>query len=242
MANIAYTDVIRSISYDTSYILSSIIKLYLEGEDRIEVDVTYSLGGFYERSKEYPVLQPLKKFDVFPQKPDVEKLGKFEKWSLKSNSVKSILCDLPFIISKGPSLEKEQNADNKSNIIHQRYFSFYPKQEMFKTYYWFMMEAYRCLRPSGILIMKCQRTISGGVNIDMPCIVYAYGHKLGFRHLDRFTLLSKNRLHSGRIKTQIHSRSYESSFLVFRKPDGSAKDDPLDFWDFGTFPTRHRRR
>ena len=40
---------------------------------------------------------------------------------------------------------------------------------------------------------------------------------IGFDEIDDFILIAKNRIHSGKIKKQQHSRRYESHFQVFKK-------------------------
>jgi len=239
MGKIEYSNVIRSCSYDKNYILFNILQLYNGGQD-VQLDPTFSKGGFYNKSKEYPVNEPALKYDLFPVRDDVLPLEKWKKWPFKSKSIQSLIIDLPFIISQGPSLMNE-SADNKSNIISRRYNSFYPKEEMFKTYWWYLMEAYRILKPSGICILKTQRTISGGRLIAMPEATFMYANKLGFNILDKFTLIARNRLISGKVKQQIHSRSYDSQYFVFQRPNNQASTQPIDYFDFGIFPTRHKR-
>ena len=227
MAKIKYDDVIRSVSYDKNELLFNILKLYNNG-DTFDCDPTYSKGGFYNQSVKYPIPEPKFKFDCFPVEgiDGVEKIQPFGKWSLKNKSIQSICIDLPFVIS--PVLDYNQ-IDKKKSIIARRFNSYYPREEMFKSYQWFMMEAYRVLKPNGICVWKTQRTISGGKCLMTPEYSWLIAEQTGFTTLDRFTLIARNRLWSGQIKEQQHSRSFDSQFYVFRKPDGTSKTAPINY-------------
>ena len=237
MGKIEYKDVIKSVSYDKSELIYNILKLHNESED-IECDPTYSKGGFYSKSSKWVVNPPKYKYDVYPVIEGVEKIEPFTKWSLKPKSIKSIIIDLPFTISTGKSLEMN---NRKKNIIHRRFNSFYPKEDMFKTYYWFLLEAHRVLKHGGICILFTQRTVSGGKLLATPEMCWMFAEKIGFYTIDKFTLIARNRLHSGQIKQQQHSRSWDSVFWVFQKQDGTSKTKQIDYFDFGIFPTKHKR-
>lgn len=53
--------------------------------------------------------------------------------------------------------------------------------------------------------------------MNTPEITWMLAESLGFDCLDSFFLIAKNRLISGKIKNQEHSRSYTSTFYVFKK-------------------------
>ena len=207
--------VIRSTSFNQNEILHNIILLHNNGEP-FYADITYSAGKFFEQSKKYYVPQPVLKMDVFPQFEDVIKIEPFGKLPLEDNSIPSLLIDLPFIISP-PNAPSTKTNKEKTNIIMNRFFSFYPKEEMFKSYYHFISEGYRVLQNNGICVLKTQASVSGATQLFMPEYSWLVAQQCGFYVLDQFFLISRNRLHSGRIVKQEHARKYTSTFYVFKK-------------------------
>jgi hypothetical protein len=215
---INYNDVIKSIGENQHEILYNILKLYNNGEDCECDPPTYSKGGFYNQSKEFVINPPKYKFDVYPIVDGVEKIEPLGKFPLDDNSIQSINIDLPFVISVGPSLNEPYDKEKKNNIIHRRFTGYYPVQTMFESYSHFLEEAFRVLKPGGICVFKTQRTISGSITYLTPEYSWLCASQIGFYTLDRFTLLAKSRLISGKIKKQQHSRSFDSQFYVFQKP------------------------
>jgi hypothetical protein len=67
-----------------------------------------------------------------------------------------------------------------------------------------------------------------------PEMSWMFAEQMGFYTIDRFTLIAKNRLWSGKIKKQEHSRSFDSQFYVFQKYDGTAKTRQLDYFYWQT--------
>jgi hypothetical protein len=217
-----YNSVIKSVSENQHEILYNILKLYNNGKS-FECDPTYSEGGFYEKNKDFWIEKPQYKFDAFPLSDEVTKIEPLGSFPLDDNSIESINIDLPFVISVGPSLNQPFDKEKKNNIIHRRFCGYYPVQEMFKSYYHFIEEAYRVLKPGGICVFKTQRTISGSITYMTPYYSWMVAEQLGFYTLDCFTLVAKARLISGKIKQQQHSRSFDSQFLVFQKPGNKTK-------------------
>lgn len=236
MGIIDYKDVVRSISYDQHEILYNIMQMHNNGEP-FECDITYSSGKFYGRykidtlngeKKEIEIPYPRLKYDVCPQFEDVIKITDGESLPIDSDSINSIVIDLPFVVSphNAPSVVNGTNS-NKSNIIFKRFSSYYPWYTMPQSYEHWLSEAYRVLKNNGICIFKTQSTISGGKNIMMPYFSWMVAEKCGFYTLDEFIILAKNRLHSGKIKKQEHARKFHSHFFVFKK---STKDKPLNYF------------
>ena len=179
-------------------------------------DITYSTGKFYEQSRKFYVPQPLIKMDVFPQMEDVIQIYPMEKLPLENNSIPSLVIDLPFIVAPTDSPSTKINKE-KTNIIQNRFSSYYPKEEMFKSYHHFINEAYRVLENNGILVFKTQATVSAATQLFLPEYSWLVAQQCGFYVLDQFFLISKNRLHSGKIEKQQHARKYTSTFFVFKK-------------------------
>ena len=150
--------------------------------------------------------------DVFPLKEDVIKIEPFKALPLEDNSIQSMVIDLPFVIAP-----KHTKSNNGSNIIRDRFSSFYPLQEMFDNYQFWIKEAYRVLKEDGILVFKTQATITSAKQIMTPEFSWLLATQCGFYTLDQFFLLAKQRLQSGKIKKQQHARKYTSTLYVFKK-------------------------
>ena len=232
--------VIKNINTDQHRILADIMALYCpQGYD---CDPTYSIGNFYGNfswkndfgeNEEYEIPQPKYKFDVCPQAEGVEKFEPMCAIPLENNSISSMVVDMPFVISVGPSMF---NDDPSSNMISKRFSCFYPVAELVKNYYHILSEAYRILDNDGILVWKCQRTITGSKALNSPEMSWMFAESLGFDCIDQFFLKGKSRLISGKIKQQQHSRSYVSVFYVFKK----SRKKKIDYLSPFDEETRHK--
>ena len=166
--------------------------------------------------------------DVFPQMEDVIEIDPLGSLPMGNNSIPSLVIDLPFIIT--PTDSASTKMDNKKiSIIQKRFSSYYPKEDMFKSYHHFINEAYRVLQNGGICVFKTQAVVSGGTQLFLPEYSWLVAQQCGFYILDQFFLISKNRLHSGKIEKQQHARKYTSTFFVFKKINKK-----VDYFKWGT--------
>lgn len=222
-------DVIKSISYNQHEILYNIMRMHNEGRP-FDCDMTYSIGNFYgdfnitdTNGEEIRVTihQPKYKFDVCPQTEDTVKIEPEGDLPLEDGSIESIVIDLPFVISCGPSMQTPDYDENgkkvKNNLISRRFACYYPVANLLKSYKHWIENAYRVLKEDGILVFKCQNTITGSKFLATPYYSRLIAESVGFDTLDEFILLAKNRLISGKVIKQQHARSYHSYFLVFKK-------------------------
>lgn len=224
-----YQDTIKSISYDQHEILHNIMLLHNNGE-AFECDPTFSIGNFYgsftikkdngtEENIEIPI--PKYRYDVSPQVEGVEKIEPLGPIPLPDNSVSSVCIDLPFVISCGPSMTTpdydEEGNKVRNNLISRRFAAYYPVAQLLESYKHWIEEAYRILKPDGILVFKTQATVTGSKFLNTPYYSRLIAESNGFDSLDEFILLAKNRLVSGKVKNQQHARSFHSYFLVFKK-------------------------
>ncbi len=202
-------DLIKSISYDQGEIIRNILKLH-SPTGKIDCDPTYSIGNFYKNTG---VIPPQYKFDIRPQLDDVE-YGDSRCLSLSDESIYCLMFDPPFLATTGASLtEKDDN-----NKINKR-FGVYPNEkELHQFYIDSLIEAYRVLKPNGILIFKCQDKISSGKQYMTHCFIWQEAIKLGFYPKDLFILLAKNRIVANwQLKNQKNARKFHSYFWVFKK-------------------------
>lgn len=216
-------EVIKSTSYNQHEILYNIMKLYNNSEP-FDCDMTYSKGNFYGNFKinkndneivEFEIPSPKYKFDVYPQTEDTIKIEPLKPLPLEDGSIGSMVYDPPFVIA--PKECKSMKDPKKgSNLIQKRFSSFYPLTELFETYYFHLTEFKRVLKNDGIVVFKCQDTISARKQICTPSFVWFLCECLGLTVIDKFVLNSKNRLISGKHTKQEHSRRYESYFLVIK--------------------------
>lgn len=218
---------IKSLSFDQHEILYNIMQLHNNGEP-FECDITYSKGAFYGdftitdlkgNKKDITIPKPKYCCDVVPQQEDTIKIEPLGKLPFEDESIKSIVFDPPFVISIGPSLNGpaiDENG-NKNNIIARRFASYYPVNQLLDSYYHWMEEFNRVLKPNGIIVVKTQQTITGSKSLNSPNYLWFLGNCLGLDTIDTFVLGSKARLISGKVKKQGHARRFECEFQVFKK-------------------------
>ena len=220
-----YNEVIKSTSYNQHEILKNIQILHNNGNE-YECDMTYSSGKFYGEFevkdeegniRKFSIKEPKYKFDVCPQFDDVVKINPNDKLPLEDNSIESIVIDLPFVISPHTAPSVVNGSNERSNLIFKRFSSYYPVSEMFKSYTHWLEEAFRVLKNGGICVFKCQNTISGSIFYCTEEYSWMEAQRIGFYVLDRFTLLAKARLISGKVRNQQHARNFSSVFWVFKK-------------------------
>ena len=109
-------NIIRSISFDQTEIISNILKLHCNGA-RIDLDPTYSIGNFYETG----IRAPKFKFDISPRTTDTIKADA-SFLPIKDNSMKLIIFDPPFVAGS--------RKDGKPGIIKDR-FVYFDTEEKF---------------------------------------------------------------------------------------------------------------
>ena len=224
-----YSEVIKSIGYDQHEILYNIMQMHNGGKP-FDCDMTYSIGNFYGKFnvkdsngeiREINIPAPKYKYDVCPQVDGVEKIEPLGPLPLEDESIDSIVIDLPFVISCGPSINTPDYDENgnkvRNNLISRRFACYYPVAQLLESYKHWIEEAYRVLKPCGIMTFKTQATITGSKLLHTPYYSRLIAESIGFDSYDEFILLAKNRLVSGKVKKQQHARSFHSYFLVFKK-------------------------
>ena len=199
---------VKSVSYDQAEIIRNIIKLHVPG-GKIDCDPTYSIGAFYNGTG---IAEPEYRFDINPQIRGVVKANAAHL-PLDNESISCMILDPPFLATKGRSLEEKQG-----NRINLR-FGVYPDEVSLHQFYAdAISEAYRILKPNGILIFKCQDKVSSGKQYMSHVYIINTAVNTGFYPKDMFILIAKNRIVANwQVRNQIHARKYHCYFLVFQK-------------------------
>lgn len=200
---------IKSTSYNQQEIINNILELYVPSKT-IDVDVTYSKGGFYKKGI---VKEPNLKFDLFPQTKDTIKADS-RFLPLKDESVDCVIFDPPFLATTGPSLTNGCSG----NKMARRFGVFNNERDLITYYYLSLKEISRTLTNKGILIFKCQDKISSGRQYWNHNTVHTMALTTGLEAEDLFICLAKNRLVAKwQLDNQKHARKFHSYFWVFKK-------------------------
>lgn len=199
-------DIISSISYDQTEIINNILEIHVPNK-MIDLDMCYSKGYFYKNGK---IPQPIHKIDLIPQVEDCIEMD-CSNTSFENESMSCIMFDPPFLATQGKSLE------NKTGIITSRFGCYKNMPELYEFYEKALKESHRLLNDGGILIFKCQDTVSGGKQWMSHCYIHNMAVKLGFYPIDLFVLLSKSRINPSWWGKSKHSRKYHCYFWVFKK-------------------------
>ena len=130
-----------------------------------------------------------------------------------------MILDPPFLATTGKSLKDGTD----SNKLNKRFGVFTDEVSLHQCYVDMLEEAYRVLKPKGILIFKCQDKVSSGKQYMSHVFVMNEAAKIGFYPKDLFILLAKNRLVADWQKNQKHARKFHCYFWVFQKDGPTIK-------------------
>jgi hypothetical protein len=189
---------IKSISFDQNEIIQNIIALHT---GPIQADVTFGMGNFYKKG----ILRPEFCFDLSPRVPGVIPADVC-RLPLADASLKSVMFDPPFMARTGPGATFKARFGELVGTI----------KDLWNFYFQAMKEIHRVLVPGGWLVFKCQDGVLSGVNNFTHAEIYAIVKCLGFKPVDLFILLAKNRMNHPDHHRQLHARKYHSYFWVFR--------------------------
>lgn len=197
-------DIIKSISFDEGEIIRSIQELHCP--NWFEVDPCYSIGRFYEA---FGIPKPKFRFDINPQVIGVEQANA-NKLPFDDDSVNSIMFDPPFLAG--------ENAEGKNvGITCSRFSQFKYMENLWSWYDECVHEYSRILKHGGILVFKCQDTVSSAKQYFSHCHVMNMAVKAGFYPKDLFILLAKSRIIGGNHEIQQHARKFHCYYWVFEK-------------------------
>ena len=194
--------------YNSNYdVIKNIMSLYKI--DCFDLDCTYSKGNFW---KDLPT--PLNKSDIYPINDTVVEASS-ENLPFADGSMKSIMYDPPFVIA-GKSYKENKEG---SSIIAKRFEGYTNYKELQENYFNSLKELYRVCAKDGVVVMKCQDTVSGGKQHFSHVMIMNMAYQIGFYPRDMFILVNNVRINSFGTKwtKQEHARKYHSYFWVFEK-------------------------
>ena len=206
---------VKSIYSTNDDVISNIMKLY--NIEQFDLDCTYSSGNFWKNLK-----GPKIKTDLFPKNDTIIQADS-ENLPFEDGSMTSIMYDPPFVIA-GKSYRENKEG---SSIIAKRYEGYESYSHLTRNYYNTLKELYRITEKGGIVVFKCQDTVSGGKNHFTHCLVMNMAVHIGFYPRDMFVLHNNVRINSFGTKwtKQEHARKYHSYFWVFEKIKPRVKYD-----------------
>lgn len=208
------SELVKSIGYDQGEIIRNILRLHVP-EGRIDCDPTYSTGAFYNGTDVEP---PALRFDIKPQAEGVVEADA-RHLPLEDSSISCMMLDPPFLATKGRSL-----TEGNGNRINRRFGVYPDEKSLHQCYADMLREAYRILKPGGILIFKCQDKVSSGKQYLSHVFIINTAVATGFYPKDLFVLLTKNRLVADwQMRNQQHARKWHCYFVVFQKRDTKIK-------------------
>jgi hypothetical protein len=212
---IATTDVIVS-AYQSgnAEVFPKILELHVP--DGVEIaDVTYGKGIFWKQVD-------ISKYTL--HKSDLKTGVDCRNLHYENNSMDCVILDPPYM--EGLFRKSEDHlAGNGSYAPFREHYSngeatpAGPKwhEAVLDLYFKAGKEAYRVLRPNGVLIVKCQDEVSANrQRLSHVEIINEY-EKTGFYTKDLFVVMRLNRPGVSRLKKQVHARKNHSYFIIFVK-------------------------
>ena len=178
-----------------------------------DCDVTYGHGKFWGQIEAPPL-----KFDIEPQGVGVVRADS-RLLPLRSASVGSLVFDPPFLTY----VKNGRAHKNGAVAMTSRFGGYYTYAELESHYHESISEAARVLRDNGKLVVKCQDIVHNHRLHATHQRVMEMGRMEGFRLLDLFILVGKNRMPGPQAGQQRHARVWHSYFLVFEKVPAGRK-------------------
>ncbi|RIV19741.1 hypothetical protein DYU11_22695 [Fibrisoma montanum] len=198
---------IMSVSYDQNELLQNIIELHLP--EGIQVDATYGYGQFYTA-----IPRPEYCFDIAPKKPEAV-VADSRQLPLAAGTIRSIMFDPPFVVTN--------HKTSDEYVMGKKYGAYRTITQLREHYKASLDEFARVLRPYGMLVFKCQDFVHGRKNYFIHNEVLELAKEAGFKPVDLFILLAKNRF-NGAVNFQNHARKFHSYFWVFKRSGKKDQD------------------
>jgi hypothetical protein len=193
---------------DNAELFPRVLSLYVP-KGSIVADVTYGQGVFWKN------VAPT---DYVVKTTDLKNGIDCRELPYQDNSMNCVVFDPPYMHTPGGTAHNgHQNFENyyrnnRANNEDKKY-----HEAVLDLYFKGSREAYRVLRPKGILIIKCQDEVCANKQRLTHVEIIVELQRMGFMVEDMFVLMRTNRPGVSRILKQCHARKNHSYFLVFRK-------------------------
>ena len=146
------------------------------------------------------------KFDLNPQRADIVKAD-YKNLPSSDGEFGSLVWDPPFVCGT--------HVKSEMYVMGAKFSMYRNIADLQKDYSGAIKEFSRVLKNKGWLIVKCQDTVHGRKNYFNHILVHDLAVENGFRPIDLFILLSRNRFSA--VERQNHCRKFHSYFWVFKK-------------------------
>jgi len=206
------TSIIKTAKVGTNAdLFPDILHMYVPEGSRI-LDMTYGKGVFW------------KKVDTGKYHLDTNDISEdrgdshydFRQIPAADASYDAVILDPPYIYHSG-AVHKEGGMHTDYRNDERAVAGVYGVPAVDAMFQDGMIEAYRLLRPLGILLVKCMDQIVGSKQVWQHITLIGMAEKLGYTVEDLFVLVRNGALIM-RWGHQVHARKNHSYFLVFRRP------------------------
>jgi hypothetical protein len=193
---------------DNADLFPQVLRLYVPVGSTV-ADVTYGRGVFWRDipETEYKLLTS-----------DVSTGTDCRNLPYEDASIDCVVLDPPYMHTPGGTAHNgHQNYEGyyQNNSISHPTRKYH--EAVLDLYFSSAQEAYRVLKPKGVLIVKCQDEVCANkqrlTHVEITVELTATGYVAE----DLFVLMRRNRPGVSRVLVQRHARKNHSYFLVFRK-------------------------
>ena len=196
-----------AITGNNADLIKHVLQIYpLDGLD--VVDFTYGKGTFWKKV-DINKFRGFASLDVNPKVDGILKCD-FRKTPF-GEQFDAVFFDPPYrpYATKRSAIEQAYaNLETTKN---------YSIKDLAELYNGGIVEAYRVLKPGGLLFVKMQDCVSSGKQHRQTITVYNQAIDAGFEDQDKFILINKSPLHFPGWKKQMHARKNYSELWVFKK-------------------------
>ena len=199
---------------DNAEVFPKVLALHVPKGARI-ADVTYGLGVFWKNVC-------LDDYELLPT--DLKTGVDCRNLPYEDASIDCVVLDPPYM----EGLYRRSNGHLAGSGSHSAFRAAYSNGQSTESgpkwhgavvdmYVKAGTEAFRVLRPNGVLIVKCQDEVSANTQRLTHVEIIIKYEQLGFYAKDLFTVIRQNAPCITRLKKQVHARKNHSYFLVFVK-------------------------
>ncbi|MEW6360342.1 MAG: DNA methyltransferase [Planctomycetota bacterium] len=205
--------VFTAYSGDNSEVFPHVLRLHVPRGAKV-ADVTFGKGVFWKDI-------PEGEYQLFPT--DIKTGTDCRELPYRNGEMDCIVLDPPY-------MEGLYRSDNSfaGNGTHSAFRDHYSNgnrppeldskwhDAVLELYVRAAIEAKRVLKPSGILIVKCQDEVSAGIQRLTHVEIIMNLVRLGYYPKDMFVMVRRNKPGVTRMIRQLHARKNHSYFLVFQ--------------------------